>query len=271
MNILGSLWESSETNLISQTSHRITWAIAAIIISGCSANNLKNDNTPITTAYPTSWYYQYDPIEIEPIEILWDTFDPLIVSEWVSFNMHKPNEVMDSLHIWSTKIYQESHTVNEDYLKIPKLRWSYSFDNSTNPITILPTPKFQNDYKILRNDISELIDFSLTGCSEWIIWKGEQEFEIKVPLTCTNHKEEKQTYYKSPERWYYDITINGVQYSFPHSDCRQVKEIKWPQNYHIEIFNQKEMWSDLVDFENYTIQKWYLDTCIKEKKSTIRR
>jgi len=272
MNRLGPLWEREIYPKL-KTSNAIAWIVSAIILSGCSGNHLKKDDTPIRTWHQTSGYYHYDPLETTPIEILNDESQIQKIAPGIYLNKRQKNEWIDNSLLQDLDIDLAPLNIPKEELNnTSQIETNYSWKNDKQvPITVFLVPEFESERKILRQKVSEMIDFPIISCTEWLILKGEEELEIRAPLTCKSDTSEIEENLYLPKRWYYDVNINWKIYKFPHSDCKDPSKIKWPPSHHIEIFNQADMWRELVRIDNYRVEKWYLDRCIKEKESTIRR
>ena len=243
------------------------------MLSSCSAKTALSKSEIITTdAHQTWWNYTYDPKDLGTIEIQWDLFKTNLLSEWTYLNTSRPNTFIDDFSIWNW------------YNTTPGLRWKYSFSNKIGPIEVqetpnleledtiteFPVPSFDTEMKMLRRDISEILDFDIVGCSEWLILKWEEEAELRFPLTCEFSPSERQTGFTTPERGYYTVIEDGRKIKKPLSDCKIAPRIKTPPHHDIEIFNQD--WLQIINnWEQFALREAYIKTCITEKRNTMRR
>ena len=246
MNLPGAIWASKNIQL--KSPNTIAWIVWSIIMSGCSVANTQTKNNDIipTNAQSTGWYDapDLDLSNIELIEILWDQkIESSTKPKWLIWEIDTGNDYV--------------------YSPAPEVRRS-------NDITVLYIPKFETDRKILIKKIDDILDVLIVACAEWLMGKWPNELSINVPNICLPKKEKQTAKYSKPERWYYTVTINGVIYNFPHSDCREPKDVKILPRYHIETMN---LYTPELRgaYENIAIQQAYIDKCITEKKSSIRR
>lgn len=247
MNLPGALWASKNIQL--KSPNTIAWIVWSIIMSGCSVSNTQTKNSEIIpTNIQTAGWYKYPDLDLNNIEVIQILWNQKIESST------KPKWL-----IW------EIDTGN-DYVYFPTREVRRS-----NDITVLYIPKFETDRKILIKKIDDILDVPIIACAEWLMGKWPNELSINVPNICLPKKEKQTAKLSKPERWYYTVTINGVLYKYPHSDCKQAKRIKWPPRHNIETFNQSDYRSDIVEWENYTIEQAYIDKCRTKRKSTMKR
>lgn len=218
------------------------WCAATHV--NAKANKISLSSTQISSTYDYPDHTETDIAEWKKI------------SESIQLHMSNHDKSIEeyAFNIWEYQSFEHIADLVWDY------SLAYTFPDS---ITVFSLSTFDDDMKILRKEISQILDydsglFGLKWCTNVFKWRRELEFifgyncdDIKNPVASGNI-------------WtYYSKTVDGTLIHTPRPECKIYKKRKWRDNKPLENLNVDTDFLDRIDKEAF--EKVYRNTCITKR------